>query len=123
VIASLVTYAFVFAPTFTRKPWFLDGKLTSTFRDEPHIDGSFLSKSTDYLPSERKSNILFLDWSKDPEMQSKGGIDIVEALSPDGIWGLVERGKVYAEIMEQNGTFEGLQKKSGAVSPTRIRLQ
>lgn len=52
-------------------------------------------------------------------MQSKGGLDIVEALSPTGIWGLVERGKVYAEVMEQNGTFEGLQKaKQARKSPT-----
>ena len=92
------------------QPWFLDGKLTTSFRGEPHIDGSFLSKANDYLPPQREKKIIFLDWQKDPEMQSKGGLDIVEALSPEGIWGLLERGKAYAEIMEAKGTLEALEK-------------
>ena len=65
----------------TKQPWFLDGKLTSSFRKAPHIDGSFLSKRTDFLPPNKKENTVFLDWSSDPEMECKGGLDIVEALS------------------------------------------
>mmetsp|Transcript_17572 Transcript_17572/g.38403 ORF Transcript_17572/g.38403 Transcript_17572/m.38403 type:complete len:321 (+) Transcript_17572:76-1038(+) len=96
-------------------PWFLDGKLTSNFRDRPHVDGSFLSKEDDYIPEyEEASTMLtetiFLDWSKDPAMSSKGGINMVEALSPDGIYGLIEQGKLYGKIMEEQGKFESLRK-------------
>lgn len=96
-------------------PWFLDGKLTSNFRNRPHIDGSFLSKDVDYIPDYDEENsmqadTIILDWSKDPAMSSKGGIDIVEALSPDGIYGLIERGKLYGTIMEEQGAFESLPK-------------
>lgn len=44
-------------------------------------------------------------------MSVKGGIDIVEALSPDGIYGLLNQGKAYANIMEEQGTFEKLLQK------------
>jgi prepilin-type processing-associated H-X9-DG protein len=94
----------------------LDGKLTSTFRDEIHIDGSFLAKATDYLPHDRRRNVLFLDWKSDPVMQSKGGLAFVEALSPDGIWGLVEQGKAYAGVAEEQGVFEGLRQKNRGAS-------
>ncbi|VEU43368.1 unnamed protein product [Pseudo-nitzschia multistriata] len=53
---------------------------------------------------------IFLDWSKDPAMSSKGGFDIVEALSPDGIYGLIEQGKLYGKIMEDQGKFDSLEK-------------
>jgi hypothetical protein len=94
---------------FSTKPWFLDGKWTSNFRDQPHIDGSFLSKATDYFP-ESKSPTITLDWKKDPKMSARGGLDIVEALSPEGIYDLLERGKTYGRIMEEQGTFEKLRK-------------
>jgi hypothetical protein len=90
----------------------LDGKLTCSFRNQPHIDGSFLSKSRDYIPHDReqKPTTILLDWKKDPHMSSKGGLDIVEALSPDGIWGLLERGKLYGKVMEEQGVFDSLKK-------------
>ena len=93
----------------------MDGKLTSNFRGEAHIDGSFLSKEEDYLPAfDRKRDstidVIVLDWSKDPEMSSKGGIDIVEALSPDGIYGLLERGKQYGQVLDDQGVFKNLEK-------------
>lgn len=96
-------------------PWFLDGNLTSNFRGRPHIDGSFLSKEDDYSPNFEKHcnatiDTIYLDWSKDPEMSSKGGIDIVEALSPEGIYGLMERGKRYGKVMEDQGMFDSLKK-------------
>mmetsp|Transcript_12907 Transcript_12907/g.32543 ORF Transcript_12907/g.32543 Transcript_12907/m.32543 type:complete len:324 (-) Transcript_12907:466-1437(-) len=96
-------------------PWFLDGKLVADFRGKPHIDGSFLSKEEDYSPGfEREDdtalNTVILDWSKDPDMSSKGGIDIVEALSPEGIYGLLERGKRYGQVLEDQGVFESLPK-------------
>jgi hypothetical protein len=102
---------------FLLKPWFLDGKLTATFRNQPHIDGSFLSKPRDYEPHDKEGNkiprLLVMDWRKDPYMQGKGGLDIVEALSYDGIWGLMEQGKNYARVMEEQGDFVCLKKTLG----------
>lgn len=96
------------------KPWFLDGKLTATFRDQPHIDGSFLSKLTDYEPHNIEGNrilrVVVMDWHKDPYMQGKGGLEIVGALSYDGIWGLLEQGKAYGRVMEEQGVFDKLKK-------------
>lgn len=96
-------------------PWFLDGKLTSNFRGRPHIDGSFLSKEGDYSPdfkrcSDSPVNTIYLDWSIDPKMSSKGGMEIVEALSPNGIYSLMERGKRYGKVMEDQGMFDCLNK-------------
>lgn len=88
------------------QPWFLDGNMTSNFRGEPHLDGSFLSTWSDYLSTRQKEGpILFIDWKKDPWMASKGMLSFVETLSPDGIWDLVKRGKQYAEQMEIEGEF------------------
>ena len=55
---------------------------------------------------------IVLDWKRDPEMQSKGGLDFVEALSPDGIYGLLEQGKSYARTMEEQGAFASLSQSS-----------
>lgn len=43
-------------------------------------------------------------------MQSKKGLDFIEALSPDGIYGLLEQGKRYARYMEEQGKFKQLKK-------------
>jgi len=110
-------------------PWFLDGKLTRNYRSRPHIDGSFLSKDEDYIPDKkfldnrddtdtdtdavlRTTTTISLDWTKDPYMSSKiSGMDFVEALSPDGIRDLLDRGKKYGKIMEDQGIFDSLNKK------------
>jgi len=94
-------------------PLFLDGRLTCDFRDTPHIDGSFLARPGDFLPSNRSEDddsVLILDWQEDPVLSSKGGFDIVEALSPDGIYGLLEYGKTHAKRMEEQGRFASLKK-------------
>jgi hypothetical protein len=44
-------------------------------------------------------------------MINRGGLDIVEALSPDGIYGLLERGKAFGKVLEEQGTFESLSKR------------
>lgn len=111
LLQSSCLTSLILTPTPTNQPWFLDGKLTSDFRGDANIDGSFLSKRADYMPASRRdSPVLFFDWKNDPSMASKGGFDIVEALSPDGIWGLLERGKVFARQMEENGDFELLPR-------------
>jgi hypothetical protein len=95
------------------QPWFLDGKLTSNFRNCPHIDGSFLSKPTDFIPeSSKQRDVLVFDWTEDAVVGSKGWLDIVEAISPDGIYELLERGKSHAKEMEEDGKFSRLKKKS-----------
>jgi hypothetical protein len=63
------------------------------------------------LPEESGNrNIITIDWTKDPVMQSKQGLDFIEALSPDGIYGLLEQGKEYARYMEEQGEFKHLKK-------------
>jgi hypothetical protein len=94
-------------------PWFLDGRLTCDFRGNPHIDGSFLAQPGDFLPSNRNANddsVLVLDWHEDPVLGSKGGFDIVEALSPGGIYSLLEYGRTHAKRMEEEGKFASLEK-------------
>ncbi|CAJ1899070.1 unnamed protein product [Cylindrotheca closterium] len=94
-------------------PWFLDGRLTCDFRDRPHIDGSFLARPGDFLHPKRNENndsLLILDWQEDPVLNSKGSFDFVEALSPDGIYGLLEYGKKHAKRMEEQGRFASLRK-------------
>ena len=65
------------------------------------------------MPSGKASSTIVLDWSIDPVMnESRGFFDFVEALSPDGIWGLIEQGKKHAAILEASGTFNGLKMTS-----------
>ena len=91
----------------------MDGRLTCSFRGNPHIDGSFLAQPGSFLPRNRNEDddsVLILDWKEDPVLSSKGGFDIVEALSPDGIYGLLEYGKRHAKQMEDKGRFVSLKK-------------
>jgi hypothetical protein len=108
----LISGSFIVLGTLCPKiqPWFLDGNLTCNFRNKPHIDGSFLSRAHHYIPQNREAPTIVLDWKKDPSMQSKGGLDFVEALSPEGIYGLLEQGKKYGTIMEERGKFASLAK-------------
>eukprot|EP00565_Helicotheca_tamesis_P001547 CAMPEP_0185735814 /NCGR_PEP_ID=MMETSP1171-20130828/26257_1 /TAXON_ID=374046 /ORGANISM="Helicotheca tamensis, Strain CCMP826" /LENGTH=324 /DNA_ID=CAMNT_0028406245 /DNA_START=121 /DNA_END=1095 /DNA_ORIENTATION=+ len=97
-------------------PWFLDGKLTSNFRDAPHVDGSFRAKPNDYFPelngqelSEDDDSLIILDWKADPIMKGKAK-DFVTLTSKEGIWGLVERGRSHAKIMDKRGAFDGIPR-------------
>eukprot|EP00980_Cylindrotheca_fusiformis_P007725 scaffold1638_cov120-Cylindrotheca_fusiformis.AAC.8 len=54
--------------------------------------------------------VLVFDWTKDKVTGSKSGLDIVEALSPEGIYGLLEQGKSYAKAMEEVGKFSSMKK-------------
>ena len=62
------------------------------------------------MPPSATAPTVVLDWKRDPQMQSKRGLDFVEALSPDGIYGLLEQGKAYARIMEEQGVFASLPR-------------
>jgi len=99
-------------------PWFLDGKLTRNFRNRPHIDGSFLSRSQDYMHWQSATNmvsfepppIFVLNHSQDPMYQSAGLFRFIEALSPSGIYGMLDDGKRYAKFLEENNQFLFLTK-------------
>jgi len=88
-------------------PWFLDGKFVSNFRNQPHIDGSFLANRNDYFSESKK--VIIIDYSMDPVMSAKAK-DFVKLTSPEGIYSMIKRGGDYAEIMEDNGEFASLNK-------------
>lgn len=101
-------------------PWFLDGQLTSSFRNLSYIDGSFLASSKDYHPSplllpqqkqKSSSNILLLGHSQDPRYQTMSMFSFVEAASPDGIYKMLEDGKRYAKSLEEQGKLDFLRKQ------------
>ena len=106
------------ACTINEQPWFLDGKLTCRFRDKDHIDGSFLAQESDYMPRHdlcgtKNSNsrpVLTLDWKLDEDMRNKGLLDFIKTVSPNTIWGFLERGKAHARIMEERGEFQSIDK-------------
>ena len=95
-------------------PWFLDGNLTTEFRNKAHIDGSFLSKDYHYVPEESRASqraIVTLDWTEDEGMATKFG-DFVKLVSKEGIWGMLDQGKAYAaNVMEPRGDFRDLPRK------------
>jgi hypothetical protein len=101
-------------------PWFLDGKLVSSFRGRPYVDGSFLAGKDDYLllrakgesKRRRPERALFLGHNRDPALDNRSMLDFVKAVSPDGIWNMLEDGKCYAKFLEEQGMFSTLSKKS-----------
>jgi hypothetical protein len=62
-------------------------------------------------PTSTAVNTLILDWKDDPEMIGKGGFDIIETLSPDGIYGLIDRGKQFGRLLEESGAFDDVPKQ------------
>ena len=91
-------------------PLFLDGKFTTPFRNQAHIDGSFLATLEDYHnnSSEDRTDVLVLDWQRDPFFKERKFGDFMRALSPQGIWDLLEHGRSYAATMEKRGDFSAL---------------
>jgi hypothetical protein len=96
-------------------PWFLDGKLTRNFRNRPHLDGSFLASDSDYYTARQSSAstmppTLILGHSQDPNYKSRGLFAFVQAISPDGIRGMLQDGKRYAQYMDETGQLSALPK-------------
>jgi hypothetical protein len=57
------------------------------------------------------SPTLILGHSQDPNNKSRGLFDIVEAMSPDGVRGMLQDGKRYAQqYMEETGLLAALSK-------------
>lgn len=94
-------------------PFFLNGKLTTEFRSRPHIDGSFLANINEFKSSDNTTaddDIIVLDWKLDPYLSKRNLGDAVTALSEEGIWDLLERGRKYAMEMEKRGAFQSVAK-------------
>jgi len=91
-------------------PWFLDGKVTSNFRNRPYIDGSFLASSRDYPPLTVSKTTFVVDFKRDPVYRSKSLLNAVQALSPDGIYHMIEDGKTYAALLEEQDGLERFPK-------------
>jgi hypothetical protein len=89
-------------------PWFLNGEVTTRFRDHDCIDGSFLAQEHHYAPPKHASSLIVLDYNKDPRYQGRGLLHFVEAISSDSIWNMLEDGKRYAKFLEENGELEVL---------------
>lgn len=78
------------------------------FRERPHIDGSFLAGTNDYLPEGKEpKSVIVLDWQRDPEMEGKA-LEFVSTYSKDAVWDLLEQGKKYGKTMDKRGDFESL---------------
>ena len=101
------------------QPWFLDGNLTSNYRGKPHIDGSFLAQPTDYLPASSLSQQhdtqqqinkpLILDYNSDPAMEGRAS-EFIKVVSKEAIWDILEQGKRYVKVMDENGDFDILPR-------------
>ena len=92
-------------------PWFLDGKLVANFRDKTVMDGSFLSRPEHYAAHDSHATTLMLDYSQDPSLQQKNLLDAVTALSPDGIWGLLEQGRQFARRQDEEGLLAHFSRR------------
>ncbi|GAX09383.1 hypothetical protein FisN_6Lh243 [Fistulifera solaris] len=92
-------------------PWFLNGKLTRKFRNRRHIDGSFLSKSSDYRSHQEDVREIIVHHSLDPKYQKRRMFDFVDALSPSGIYDMLEDGKSYAKSLLEAGLLDGIPKR------------
>jgi predicted patatin/cPLA2 family phospholipase len=89
-------------------PWFLNGKLTTKFRNRRYIDGSFLASRNDYQDVNDDANAIVLDYKKDLAYKNKGLFEFVKAASPDGIYRMIEDGYNYAQGQDQLGAYETL---------------
>eukprot|EP00547_Thalassionema_nitzschioides_P003467 CAMPEP_0194203726 /NCGR_PEP_ID=MMETSP0156-20130528/3426_1 /TAXON_ID=33649 /ORGANISM="Thalassionema nitzschioides, Strain L26-B" /LENGTH=269 /DNA_ID=CAMNT_0038929531 /DNA_START=125 /DNA_END=934 /DNA_ORIENTATION=- len=92
-------------------PWFLDGKLTTTFRNAPHIDGSFLASAENFGVDPRVDTVLMPDYTKDPALGDSAFLDFVKTAGPDSIYELLEKGKAYGKLMEREGRLDCLVSK------------
>jgi len=96
-------------------PWFMDGNATIPFRNKHCIDG-FIPPLVGPLHRQpltgesSPASTIVIDWRQDPKYRFVTPLHTVLMLSPKGIWGLLEQGKVYAKHMEEKGLFETIPK-------------
>jgi len=89
-------------------PWFLDGKLTTSFLNAPHIDGSFFASAENFGVDPRVDTVLMPDYTKDPALGESAFMDFLKTVSPDAIYELVEKGKNYGKLMNKEGKLDCL---------------
>lgn len=91
-------------------PWFLDGRLATNFRQQAVIDGSFFTNEKDYVATSTIKRKIILNHKLDPVYGEKNLLHAVEALSPDGIWAMMEDGRRFAKFQEEQGVFHTFPK-------------
>lgn len=92
-------------------PWFLNSKLTTDFRGNAVMDGSFLAKPTDYTAhDDRFRKSVIVDYKMDPKYRDQSLLSFIETVEPSKIIGMLEDGKRYAKQLENEGYFEALRK-------------
>eukprot|EP00897_Mesotaenium_endlicherianum_P010023 jgi/Mesen1/9049/ME000057S08478 len=93
-------------------PWFMDGRLSTPFRDRRTVDGSILASKEDLaLGGERPT--VWLDYTSDEEMKKKRWkfLDLGhEGEGPPKTWEwlqeMMARGEQYADELERQGLLE-----------------
>ena len=92
-------------------PWFLNSKLTTEFRGNTVMDGSFLATPRDYAAHDNASRkSIIVDYKMDPKYRDQSLLSFVETVEPSKIRGMLEDGKRYAKQLENEGYFEALPK-------------
>jgi Patatin-like phospholipase len=99
-------------------PWFLDSKMTATFRGQSVIDGSFLATAEDYAHhhdragrvEESSNNNIVMDFKMDPLYRDQNLLSFIETVDPSKIRQMLEDGKCYAQRLEEQGYFTPLTK-------------
>lgn len=64
----------------------------------------------DFGVSEGDSKVLMPSYAEDPNMDLDY-FDFVKTVSPDTIYGFLEKGKAHAKLMEEGGKFQFLSQK------------
>jgi len=90
-------------------PYFLDGCLASTYKNNRYIDGSFLSKPSDHFPGYVERSLMVFDFQHDPMFAGRKK-EFVSLFAEDAIRALFERGFDYASILEQSGQLEHIHR-------------
>jgi hypothetical protein len=115
-------------------PWFLNSKLTATFRGRSVLDGSFLAQAKDYhyrhpasnnddddvmirndkkQPEKgvgKKKHHIIMDYKMDPLYRDQSLLSFIETVEPAKIRQMLEDGKRYAQRLEEQGYFATLRR-------------
>ena len=65
------------------------------------------------LPKQRQQQTdkpLILDYNSDPAMEGRAS-EFIKVVSKQAIWDILEQGKRYAKVMEENGDFDILPRE------------
>ena len=94
-------------------PFFLDGRFASTYRGSLYIDGSFRSSLEDHYPEVSFNSLVVFDFQHDTMLKGRKWhifLRFVKLPSEDGVFSLLDRGREYAERLDQEGHFDCLPR-------------